>query len=87
MIPPFPGIVLGWGAGWVCQLIPQTAGFPLQPAPQRCSPACNEVGGSPKLEEAYLKAVLFKIIPNTTCTCPGCISSKTWSLEICPGQG
>ncbi|NXO10048.1 SC5AA protein, partial [Oriolus oriolus] len=32
--------------------------------------AFNEVGGYPNLEEAYLKAVPSKIIPNTTCHLP-----------------
>ncbi|NWX23296.1 SC5AA protein, partial [Aegotheles bennettii] len=32
--------------------------------------AFNEIGGYPKLEEAYLKAVPSKIVPNTTCHLP-----------------
>ncbi|NWI79964.1 SC5AA protein, partial [Dryoscopus gambensis] len=32
--------------------------------------AFNEVGGYPNLEEAYLKAVPSKIVPNTTCHLP-----------------
>ncbi|NXC34503.1 SC5AA protein, partial [Campylorhamphus procurvoides] len=32
--------------------------------------AFNEIGGYPNLEEAYLKAVPSKIIPNTTCHLP-----------------
>uniref|UniRef100_A0A8U7N5C9 Sodium/mannose cotransporter SLC5A10 n=1 Tax=Corvus moneduloides TaxID=1196302 RepID=A0A8U7N5C9_CORMO len=38
--------------------------------PQRCFPAFNEIGGYPNLEEAYLKAVPSKIVPNTTCHLP-----------------
>ncbi|XP_041901817.1 sodium/glucose cotransporter 5-like, partial [Corvus kubaryi] len=32
--------------------------------------AFNEIGGYPNLEEAYLKAVPSKIVPNTTCHLP-----------------
>uniref|UniRef100_A0A8C0F166 Sodium/mannose cotransporter SLC5A10 n=1 Tax=Bubo bubo TaxID=30461 RepID=A0A8C0F166_BUBBB len=38
--------------------------------PQRCFSAFNEIGGYPNLEEAYLKAVPSKIVPNTTCHLP-----------------
>lgn len=38
--------------------------------PQRCFPAFNKIGGYPNLEEAYLKAVPSKIVPNTTCHLP-----------------
>uniref|UniRef100_A0A8C3J3J4 Sodium/mannose cotransporter SLC5A10 n=1 Tax=Calidris pygmaea TaxID=425635 RepID=A0A8C3J3J4_9CHAR len=38
--------------------------------PQRCFPAFNEIGGYPNLEEAYLRAVPSKIVPNATCHLP-----------------
>lgn len=60
----------GGGSSNEFWLILEVTRRPPTSLPPWCLPAFNAIGGYSNLEEAYLKAVPSKIVPNTTCHLP-----------------